>query len=1131
MKKILLLFVSVLIVSLAQAQLVTSITINNVPTSITVGSTVTLSPIVLPQNALNQGVTWTSSNTSVATINPNGVVTTIGIGETVITATANDGSGISTTAVLLVTGIKMTGITLGYQTLSMKIGDAVTITTLLAPTNVTNKTLIWTSSNAAVASVDISGVVTAISPGTTEILATAYDGSGVKATCIVTVSPILITGITLSQTQLTLTSAATPSTLTATVSPVNATNKTITWSSSNTAIATVDQLGKITALNSGTAIITATAADGSGITATCSVNSYIQPTPTVTVSQKNWNILLGETFQLTATTTATSGISWSSLNPNIASVSPSGLVTANIVGETYIYATLTGTLTKDSCLVRVQQNSTIPVTSIVISQSVLQLFQSTKPVALYAKVLPIDATNKIIVWSSSNTAVITVSSKGEITPVGAGQAVVFAKTEDGQISAYCSVYVQAIQFSSIYIAPQDIKLQVSKTATIQAKLYPSPTTTTANTISWTSSNPNIATVDVNGVVTAIAAGTTNIVAAYSQATAILKDTCIVTVVDESLTIKKQFTNITIPIGANTNQTYKFADYFNYSGTAEISFTVTSGNNIVQTPVSGGSFGIIPLSPGTADVIVVATTKTGLTVTAVLIVTVTANTATQNLCSSLQVSSQVLPVNCTGANTGAAYVVATGGTAPYTYKWSNYRTDNVIKNMPAGSYSVIVTDSKACAFIKQIIIGEATPIELQAQIDAPSCGNTNGKIQVNTIGGSTPYTYIWNTGETTNTISDKNTGVYTVTITDNKGCTKTSSFELNNSEAPIISVNGITESNCNPNNGSIDISVTGGTGTYTYEWNDQNTSEDRTGLAAGKYKLQVTDDNGCKALAYVEVPAKQIAQPEISLVTVGETTGHNLIIWEKEVTDAIDFYTLYRETNTAGEFEKTEDISYNLPSINEDLIALPKERSYRYRISATDFCGNESPLSAKKAEYKTINAFMFATPDSVVLYWDSYEGFDFYSYIIYKKTPNGKVEIGRVPANKNHFVYQTTAGSTSGYYVAVELPKTLNPNGILKIESGPFTLALSNIAESQTGITETDNTTTKVFPTEVSSNITVSSEGLTEVSIVSAAGITVYNSGNISSNTIEIPVSQLTKGLYIVKVQNGATISSTPIIVK
>jgi uncharacterized protein YjdB len=1066
----------------------------------------------------------------VATINPNGVVTTVGVGETVITATANDGSGISKTAVLLVTGIKMTGITFSAQTASIKIGETYTIAYSLVPTNVTDKSLSWSSSNTAIASVS-NGVVVGLSVGTAQITATANDGSGKSAICYVQVNPILITGITLSSSSLTLTSAATPSTLTATVTPTNATNKNILWSSSNTAVATVNGDGKITALTVGNVIITATAADGSGITATCTVNSYIQPTPTITLTPKTATMIVAGTLQLTATTTATSGISWSSKNPNIATVGTTGLVTGVSAGETYIYASLTGAVTKDSCLVLVQQNSTIPVTSIVISQSVLQLYQSTKSVVLYAKVLPVDATNKNIVWTSSNTNVITVSAKGEVSTVGVGQAVVFAKTEDGQISAYCSIYVQAIPISSIYIAPQDLKLQVSKTATIQAKLIPSPTTTIANVITWTSSNPNIASVDANGTVTALAAGTANIIASYSQATAILKDTCIVTVVDESLTIKKQFTSITIPIGANTNQTYKFADYFNYSGSAEISFTVTSGNNIVQTPVSGGSFGIIPLTPGTADVIVTATTKTGLTLTSVLIVTVTANTATQNLCSSLQVSSQVLPVNCKGASTGAAYVVATGGTAPYTYKWSNYRTDNVIKNMPAGIYSVIVTDSKACAFIKQVVIEEASPIELQAQIDAPSCGNTNGKIQVNTIGGSTPYTYLWNTGETTNTISDKNTGVYSVTVTDNKGCTKTNSFEINNSEAPIISVNGVTESNCNPNNGSIDISVTGGTGTYTYLWNDQNTSEDRTGLAAGNYKLQVTDNNGCKALVNVEVPAKQISQPEISLVTVGETTGHNVIVWEKETTDAIEYYTVYRETNTAGEFEKTEEITYNSPSINEDLVALPKERSYRYRISATDFCGNESPLSAKKAEYKTINAFMFATPDSVVLYWDSYEGFDFYSYIIYKKTPNGKVEIGRVPANKNHFVYQTTAGSTSGYYVAVELPKALNPNGILKIESGPFTLALSNIAEAQTGITETDNTTTKVFPTEVSSNITVSSEGLTEVSIVSAAGITVYNSGNITSNTIEIPVSQLTKGLYIVKVQNGATISSTPIIVK
>jgi uncharacterized protein YjdB len=140
----------------------------------------------------------------------------------------------------------------------------------IIPSNATNQTVVWTSSNNAIATVDATGKVNAIAAGSATVTITTEDG-GKTAICAVTVSAISIpvTSVSLNKTSLSLTEGGNE-TLTATVLPSNATNKNVTWSSSNSAIATVDNNGKVTALAAGTAIITATTQDG-GFTATCNI--------------------------------------------------------------------------------------------------------------------------------------------------------------------------------------------------------------------------------------------------------------------------------------------------------------------------------------------------------------------------------------------------------------------------------------------------------------------------------------------------------------------------------------------------------------------------------------------------------------------------------------------------------------------------------------------------------------------------------------------------------------------------------------------------------------------------------------------------------------------------------------------
>ena len=252
------------------AYMVSGITLNKTSLSLNSGATGQLTATVSPSTALEKGVTWSSSNTSVATVSSTGLVTAVAGGTCTITCTAKDGSGKTATCEVTVTQL-VTGITLNYTSLTLNLDEnySQTLTATVQPSNAANKNVTWESSDEDVAEVSRRGVVSANGLGTCTITCTAQDGSGVTATCTVRVVQ-LVTGITLSQTSLSLNSGDTQ-TLTATVQPSDASDKGVTWSSSSTAVAMVNQSGLVTAVSGGTCTITCTAKDGSGVTATCLV--------------------------------------------------------------------------------------------------------------------------------------------------------------------------------------------------------------------------------------------------------------------------------------------------------------------------------------------------------------------------------------------------------------------------------------------------------------------------------------------------------------------------------------------------------------------------------------------------------------------------------------------------------------------------------------------------------------------------------------------------------------------------------------------------------------------------------------------------------------------------------------------
>ena len=242
--------------------------------SLKVNGTTILTATVLPETTTNKSVAWTSSNEAVATVDANGVVTAIAVGEAVITATTTDGSNLSATCKVTVVATLAESITLNVTEASLKVDETTTLTATVLPETATNKSVTWTSSNEAVATVDANGVVTAIALGEAVITATTVDGSDLSASCKVTVVPVLAMSIELDKTELDA-MEMTEFQLTATVLPENTTNKGVVWSSSDNEIASVDETGLVKMLRVGSVVITATTVDGSDLSASCHITIVV----------------------------------------------------------------------------------------------------------------------------------------------------------------------------------------------------------------------------------------------------------------------------------------------------------------------------------------------------------------------------------------------------------------------------------------------------------------------------------------------------------------------------------------------------------------------------------------------------------------------------------------------------------------------------------------------------------------------------------------------------------------------------------------------------------------------------------------------------------------------------------------
>jgi gliding motility-associated-like protein len=255
---------------------------------------------------------------------------------------------------------------------------------------------------------------------------------------------------------------------------------------------------------------------------------------------------------------------------------------------------------------------------------------------------------------------------------------------------------------------------------------------------------------------------------------------------------------------------------------------------------------------------------------------------------LSLSADVTDVDCNGGTDGIIDLTVTGGVGPFDYLWTNSVPNSVgnnqdLINIPAEQYSVEVTDNNGCiANLTEEVTEPPSPIQVSVNIDPVLCfGENTGAIDLTVSGGTPNYTFSWGSGQITEDISNLLAGSYSYTVIDANNCTESGNVVITQPSQPLAVTNSITNVNCfGESNGSIDLSVTGGTPNYSFEWSNSSfqlstTSEDLINVLADDYRFEITDENGCKiidTLTITEPPLLTTSLTSVDILCKGGSTG-------------------------------------------------------------------------------------------------------------------------------------------------------------------------------------------------------------------------------------------------------------------
>lgn len=477
---------------------VTGITLNEttVQSSMAVGQFQLVATVSPAGEGVNRNVTWTSSDTSVITVDENGLVKFVQPGYATVVCQTEDGAYIATCNFII--NIPVESIKLDYTDEIMSIGQSLRITAEVLPVEASNRNVYWESSNTNVCIVDSNGLVTAVGTGSCTILCKSVDGGSTAMCNIYVKQPV--TEIVLNTTDITVRKGQV-FWLNATCLPENADNKIVTWESRDENVCTVESDGKCTATGAGTTSIIVTNVD-TGLTAYCVV-TVTQPVTGITLNSTYQLMWVGSKYAIIPTVepldAENKNVTYFSSDPTVASVDDHGVVTALKGGSCVIEVTTEECQLTAACTIEVKEY----VSSINLSEHNKFLNVGASG-TLTAEVGSDTATDKNIIWSSSNNDICSVDQQGNIIGGTPGTAVITATAADGSgVSDSCIVRV-VNPVTSITVEPSTVRLLVGESTIVQAVIYPD--NASVKDVDWTSSDETIATVDEAGEIFALSTG-------------------------------------------------------------------------------------------------------------------------------------------------------------------------------------------------------------------------------------------------------------------------------------------------------------------------------------------------------------------------------------------------------------------------------------------------------------------------------------------------------------------------------------------------------------------------------------------------------------------------------------------------
>lgn len=464
-----------------------------------------------PSNATATDLIWDSSDKTIATIDEHGTATLLKEGQTTITVKPeHNPNGVFTQCVLTIREDPITNIKTDVTTLEMIQGETYQVQTTITPENPSDKTLTWSSTNTAIANVDVNGKITANSVGTTTVMVT---GGKAQPVLIQVTVRYKITSIAFEKTRIEL--AAKETTKLNVIFTPNPTddkymNKELVFNSADTTVATVDNQGNVTAIAEGITVITCYSKDmgkDSLIQCIVTVTKEVIPATGFEVTPEAETIQVGSTLQIeckfTPENVSDKTVEYKSMDENIASVDETGLITGVSTGVTIIQCTAVQSGLTDTCTITVEPGVTLtlepPERDLAIGHS-FTIKAVTDP----------KTADKTAMWESSNTDIATVSKEGKVTGVGFGDCVIKCTLVKYNVTADCVVTVSKLK-TTLKLNKSSIRLNVGqsyrlkKTVTSNASSIPK--------VKFTSKNKKIASVgSTSGKIKAKKVGSTYIVA-------------------------------------------------------------------------------------------------------------------------------------------------------------------------------------------------------------------------------------------------------------------------------------------------------------------------------------------------------------------------------------------------------------------------------------------------------------------------------------------------------------------------------------------------------------------------------------------------------------------------------------------